>query len=466
MSTRLTRTRPAPPVRMVHLGLGNFFRAHQAWYTHRANAGRPVPEQWGIAAFTGRSSRVADQLSAQEGLYTLMVDGADGPQAEVIESVVQAWPGTDLDAWHRCLAAPEVAILTTTVTEAGYRAGPDGGLDLQDREVQADLAAWRSGDRGRVSSMPVKVASGLAARREAGAGGLTIVPCDNLPGNGAVARGVVLGAARELDPELAAWVEEHVGFVTTAVDRITPRPTPEDEQRVEELTGVADPAVVVTEPFAEWDLAGAFVAGRPAWEEAGAVLTDDVRPFETRKLWLLNGAHSLLAYAGSIRGHATVAEAMADDVVEGWVRQWWEVAIPHLSRPEPELREYAEALTDRFANPTIRHLLAQIAADGSQKIPVRIVPALRAASQAGASVADGSLDGGLRVVAAWVLHARGAGAPLVDADEAQVRELVSGDLPEALTRVLRRWGLDLELAARARELADEVQQVSPESSGG
>lgn len=322
MSTRLTRTRPAPPVRMVHLGLGNFFRAHQAWYTHRANAGRPAEEQWGIAAFTGRSRRVADQLSAQEGLYTLMVDGADGAQAEVIESVVEAWPGTDLDAWHRWLAAPEVAVLTTTVTEAGYRAGSDGGLDLHDAEVQADLAAWRSGDRGVLTTMPVKVASGLAARRAAGAGGLTVVPCDNLPGNGAVARGVVLGAARELDPALAAWVEEHVGFATTAVDRITPRPTPEDEQRAEELTGVADPAVVVTEPFAEWDLAGEFVAGRPAWEEAGAVLTDDVRPFETRKLWLLNGAHSLLAYAGSIRGHETVAAAMADEVVERWVRQW------------------------------------------------------------------------------------------------------------------------------------------------
>lgn len=466
MSTPLTRTRPAPPVRMVHLGLGNFFRAHQAWYTHRANAGRPVEEQWGIAAFTGRSRRVADQLTAQDGLYTLMVDGADGPQAEVIESVVEAWPGTDLDAWHRWLTAPEVAILTTTVTEAGYRAGPDGGLDLEDADVLADLAAWRAGDRDALTTMPVKVASGLAGRREAGAGGLTIVPCDNLPGNGAVARGVVLGAARELAPELAEWVQEHVGFVSTAVDRITPRPTPEDERRAEELTGVADPAVVVTEPFSEWDLAGRFVAGRPAWEEGGAVLTEDVRPFETRKLWLLNGAHSLLAYAGSVRGHATVAEAMADEVVSGWVRQWWDVAIPHLARPEPELREYADALADRFANPAIRHLLAQIAADGSQKLPVRIVPALRASSEAGADVADGTLDGGLRAVSAWVLHARGAGAPLVDADEAQVQGLVSGQLDEALTRVLRHWGLDLGLAARAEELAAEVQADAPGAGEG
>ena len=463
MSTRLTRTAPAPPVRMVHLGLGNFFRAHQAWYTHRANEGRPVEEQWGIAAFTGRSGGVAEQLAAQEGLYTLVVDGADGPQAEVVESVVEAWPGSDLDAWHRVLASPQVVILTTTVTEAGYCADADGGLDLDDAGVRTDLEAWRAGDRQALTTMPVKVASGLAARREAGAGGLTVVPCDNLPGNGAVARGVVLGAARELDPELAAWVEEHVGFVTTAVDRITPRPTPEDEQRVEQLTGVTDPAVVVTEPFAEWDLAGEFVAGRPAWEEAGAVFTDDVRPFETRKLWLLNGAHSLLAYAGSIRGHATVSAAMADEVVEGWVRQWWDVAIPHLSRPEEELREYVDALAERFANPAIRHLLAQIAADGSQKIPVRIVPALQAAARAGASAADGALDGGLRAIAAWVLHARGAGAPLVDADEAQVRQLVSGELPEALTRVLRHWGVDVDpgLVARAQQLAVEVQAEGP-----
>ncbi|WP_134773658.1 mannitol dehydrogenase family protein [Ornithinimicrobium flavum] len=450
----LSRHTPAPPVRMVHLGLGNFFRAHQAWYTHRANEGRPPEERWGILAFTGRSPGVADLLEAQDGLYTLVVDGADGAEAEVVESVVRARPGTDLAAWHEALADPAVAILTTTVTEAGYCADGDGSLDLTDEDVRADLLAWREGRREELRTMPVKVASGLSARRAAGAGGLTVVPCDNLPGNGAVARGVVLGAARELDPGLAAWVEENVSFVTTAVDRITPRPTEADVRRAEELTGVPDPAVVVTEPFSEWDLAGTFVAGRPAWDEVGAVVTDDVRPYETRKLWLLNGAHSLLAYAGSIRGHETVAEATADPLVAGWVRQWWDVAVPHLTLPEDQLRAYTGALEERFANPRIRHLLAQIAADGSQKLPVRIVPALRATLAAGGV---DEADGALRVVAAWVLHARGAGAPLTDADEDEVRSRVSGSLEQALAAVLGQWGLaDPAVVARAVELAQEV----------
>ena len=455
MSGRLERHTPAPRVRMVHLGLGNFFRAHQAWYTHRANQGRAHEEQWGILAFTGRSAGVAELLNAQDGLYTLVVDGADGAGAEVVESVVQARPGSDLRAWHDALADPAVAIVTTTVTEAGYCADDDGQLDLADPAVKADLAAWRAGRREELRTMPVRMASGLAGRREAGVAGLSVVPCDNLPGNGAVARGVVLGAARELDPALAAWVEDNVSFVTTAVDRITPRPTAGDVQRVEELTGVADPAVVVTEPFSEWDLAGTFVAGRPAWEEVGAVITDDVRPYETRKLWLLNGAHSLLAYAGSIRGHTTVAEAMGDPVVAEWVQQWWDGAIPHLVLPEDQLRAYTRALGERFANPSIRHLLAQIAADGSQKLPVRIVPALRASLAAGGSTTV--VDGALRAVAAWVLHARGAGAPLTDADEGLVREQVSGSLEQALAAVLGQWGLtDPVVVGRAVELAAEV----------
>lgn len=305
---RLRRQHPAPPVRMVHLGLGNFFRAHQAWYTHRANAGRPLEEQWGIAAFSGRSTDVVDAMKTQDGLYTLLVDGADAAVPEVVGSVVDVRPGTDLEAWHRYLADPEVRILTTTVTEAGYLRGPDGGLDLFDEGVRADLDAWRAGDTSSLRTAPVRIASGLAARRRSGAGPLAVVPCDNLPGNGAVAEAVVTGAAEQMDPALASWIRATISFVTTAVDRITPRPTDADQRRVAALTGVEDPAVVVTEPFAEWDLAGDFPGGRPAWDEVGAILTDDVRPYETRKLWLLNGAHSLLAYAGSIRGHETVSE--------------------------------------------------------------------------------------------------------------------------------------------------------------
>jgi fructuronate reductase len=358
VSERLSRTTPAPPVRMVHLGLGNFFRAHQAWYTHRANQGLPAEEQWGVAAFSGRSTEVAEQLLGQDGLYTLVVHGADGATTEVVESLVDARPGTDLAAWHGYLRDPRVAIVTTTVTEAGYRRADGGGLDLTDPAVQDDLRVWRAGGRDGLVTAPIRIASGLAARRDAGAGPIAVVPCDNLPGNGGVAREVVVGAAKELDPSLAEWVGDNVSFVTTAVDRITPRPTEQDRATVRELTGVDDPAAVVTEPFVEWDLAGDFPAGRPDWEVAGAVVTGDVRPYETRKLWLLNGAHSLLAYAGSIRGHETVADAMGDAALAGWVQEWWDVAIPQLVLPEHQLRDYTAALAERFGNPNIRHRLA------------------------------------------------------------------------------------------------------------
>jgi fructuronate reductase len=440
---------------MVHLGLGNFFRAHQAWYTHRANDGLPAHEQWGIAAFSGRSTDVVEAMSAQDGLYTLLVDGADGPRPEVIASVVDVRVGTDLEAWHRYLADPEVRVLTTTITEAGYLRAADGGLDLDHDGVRGDLQAWAAGDRAALTTAPVRIASGLAARRDNGAGPMALVPCDNLPGNGAVARCVVLGAARAADGALADWIEANVSFVTTAVDRITPRPTEADQARVVGLTGTPDPAVVVTEPFAEWDLAGDFPGGRPAWDEVGAVITDDVRPYETRKLWLLNGAHSLLAYAGSIRGHETVSEAMGDPEVAGWVQEWWEVAIPHLELPEAELRSYTDALTDRFRNPSIRHLLSQIAGDGTQKIPVRVLPALRLALEQGTGT-----EGALRAVAAWVLHVRGAGAPLTDSAREQVAALMEGDLPEAMRQVLDAWSLPPELESRTLELAAELRNLS------
>ncbi|ANS80605.1 D-mannonate oxidoreductase [Serinicoccus hydrothermalis] len=454
---RLRRTDPSPPVRMVHLGLGNFFRAHQAWYTHRANRGLPPEEQWGIAAFSGRSTAVAEQLKEQDGLYTLLVDGPQGPEAEVVESLVAAYPGTDLASWHRHLADPAVAVLTLTVTEAGYRVGADGELDLEDDQVAEDLEAWREGRTDALATAPVRIASGMAARRGAGAGGLSVVPCDNLPGNGATARRAVLGAARVVDPDLANWVEAQVSFVSTAVDRITPRTGEGDAERAAELTGAEDPAVVVTEPFAEWDLAGDFVAGRPAWDEVGAEVVEDVVPYERRKLRLLNGAHSILAYAGGIRGHETVAEAIADPEVAAWVEQWWELAIPTLTLPRETLDDYVGALRERFANPAIRHRLEQVAADGMQKIPVRFVPVLQEVASSGTDV-----DGALRPVAAWVLHARGQGVPLTDAAAGRVRELVSGDLPEAMERVLRHWDLDPGLTTRALALADEVAVASPQ----
>jgi len=419
--------RPAAPIRIVHLGLGNFFRAHQAWYTDVA----PDAQEWGIAAFTGRSTGLADALTAQEGLYTLIVRAADGDAGRVIGSVGAAHPGSDRDAWLAYLADPAVRIVTLTVTEAGYLRDAEGGLAVDDPVVAADLGAFWVDPRAAVRTVPARLVAGLAARRAAGAGPITVVSCDNLPDNGAVARRVVTDFAALFDPGLVDWIDRHVSFVTTMVDRITPATTPQDSVVAGELTGTVDAAPVVTEPYTEWVLSGDFPGGRPAWEHGGARFVEDITPFEQRKLWLLNGGHSLLAYAGSARGHQTIAQAVTDPVCRDWLTQWWAEACAHLSLPPGEVAGYRSALLERFANPRIRHLLAQIAADGSQKLPVRVLPTI------GRERAAGRLPvGGLRVIAAWINHLRGAGAPVRDTAAAHVVALAAGALQDAVPAVL------------------------------
>ena len=425
--------RPAAPVRIVHLGVGNFFRAHAAWYTEHASDAT----EWGIAAFTGRSAAVAETLSAQDGLYTLLVRGERGAQPEIVSSLSAVYSGDDLDALRRHLADPAVAVVTTTVTEAGYRRAADGGLDTEAADVIADIDALQADpERGVVATTPGRLVAGLLARRAAGAGALAVVPNDNVPDNGDMAARVVGELAARVDPTLGSWIEDHVSFVTTMVDRITPRTADTDRAEVRELTGFDDPATVPTEPFSEWVLAGDFPAGRPRWEDAGARFVDDVRPFERRKLWLLNGSHSLMAYAGSIVGHRTVAEAIADPVVRSWVEAWWDAAAPHVGLPADEVSTYRSALLERYRNPGIRHRLAQIAADGSQKVPIRAVPVIRAELDHGTLA-----PGATRLVAGWVGHLRGLGAPVSDARIDEVQHLAQGSVEQAVQATLVWLGI-------------------------
>lgn len=461
MTRRLSRAAgdaaPAAPVRLVHLGVGNFFRAHQAWYTQRANDASST-DPWGYAAFTGRSAAIADDLEPQDGLYTLVTQGAEGNDYDVIASLSAVHPSEDLAAWRRYFASPELAIVTSTVTEAGYCRDASGGLAVDDPKVAADIAALTEDtEGGTVSTAPGKFVAGLLARRAADAGKLTFVPCDNVPDNGEMVERVVGDLAAAVDPSLTAYIDENVTFVTTMVDRITPRATEADREAVRRDTGIDDPAVVVTEPFAEWVLQGEFAAGRPAWDAAGATIVDDLRPFEQRKLWLLNGSHSLMAYAATIVGHETVSDAIADERVAGWVDEWWDVAARHLTLPAQDVQSYRDALVERYSNPNIRHLLAQIASDGSQKIAIRIVPALKADRTAGEMP-----TGATRAVAAWVLHLRGVGAPVADAHASEVQALVGGSLDESVDAVLGYLGLsdDAQLRDVVLAQARELEQLA------
>jgi len=442
VSTRLSRAgagRPAAPVRIVHLGVGNFFRAHQAWYTDQA----PDAAEWGIAAFTGRSAAMAEALMPQDGLYTLITRGQDADSFGVVSSLTAVHPASDHAAWLDYLRSHGLAIVTSTVTEAGYVRGADGGLDLANPGVLADIEALKADATAPVGTYPGKLVAGLLARREAAAGPLTVLPCDNLSGNGEVAERVIGDLAAQVDPSLQAWIDENVAFGTTMVDRITPATTDDHRAAVLAATGFEDASPVPTEPFSEWVIQSEFPAGRPAWDAAGARIVDDVMPFEKRKLALLNGSHSLMAYAATMLGHETVADAINDDRVLGWVEQWWDEACRHIPLPADDLADYRQALLDRYHNPNIRHALAQIAADGSLKIPVRIVPTLKAELAAGRTP-----TGAARVVGAWVSHLRGLGAPVKDARGAEIVALGEGTLEEAVAKVLGY--LDADLAADER----------------
>jgi fructuronate reductase len=451
--TRRSHGRGAAPVAAAHLGLGSFFRAHQAVYTELA----PDADAWGIAAFTGRSAGLAEQLTAQDGLYTLLEQRPDGASCQVVSTVSVARPGGDLEGWLDVLSATSTRLVTLTVTEAAYRRSKDGDVRLDDADVVADVAALRAGHRTEVRTVPGRLLAGLGARYAADAGPLAVVPCDNLLHNGAAVARVVTRLADEVDQGLAAWVREEVAFVDSEVDRITPRTTDDDRRVVEQVMGVVDACPVVTEPFSEWVLSGRFPAGRPLWEHAGAQFVDDVTPFEQRKLWLLNGAHSQLAYLGSILGHTTVRDAVADDRCRGWVEQWWDEAAAHLDLPEHSVRAYRDALAERFANPGIRHLLEQIAADGSQKLPVRLLPVLRAERASGRVPPAAT-----RTLAAWVAHLRGAGAPVQDPLAPELGRRAAGALPDGVRRVLEvldpALAADTDLVAAVTATAEELER--------
>ena len=457
-TTRLSRSavpdRERAPVRIAHLGLGNFSRAHQAWYTDRA----PDAGRWGIAAFTGRSPSLAEALAPQDGLFTLVTRARDGDRFDVVGSLSAVHPASDHAAWLRYLRSAELAVVTLTVTEAGYCRGADGSLDTGRADVRDDVAALRSDPGATVQTMPGRLVAGLLARRSAAAGPIAVVPCDNLPQNGAVTARVVRELASAVDPTLVPWIDDSVSFVTTMVDRITPRTVDADRDAVLAATGLSDEAPVVTEPFSEWVLSGEFPAGRPDWPAAGARVVDDVAPFEERKLWLLNGAHSLLAYGGTLRGHETVADAVADPVCRGWITEWWDEAQQHLELPAASVEPYRAALLERFANPGIRHQLAQIAADGSQKLAVRILPVLRAERAAGRVP-----PGATRALAAWVCHLRGEGAPLRDPAADELARLAGGPLEAAVVAVLGFLDPDLAhdgvlVAATARSAEELVRR--------
>ena len=397
MADRLRRDSAAPATGIVHLGPGAFFRAHMAAYTHDAMAAEGG--DWGILGVSLQSARAVHQLGPQDGLYAAVELGPDGRRARLIRSVTDCLQASRNPA--RVIAAiadPATRIVSLTITEKGYGFDPaSGGLDRAHPQIVHDLS-----DPGQPRSAIGYILAGLKARAASGAGGLTVLSCDNLPDNGRAAGAVLSGLAETVAPELIGWIADHVRCPSSMVDRITPATTPEDLDKLEADTGYRDEAAVMHEPFRQWVIEDDFAAGRPAWERAGAEMVRDVAGHERMKLRCLNGTHSALAYLGALAGHETIAEATADPVFAGLCEKLWAAEIlPTLVAPEgTDLTAYTAALLRRYQNPAIQHRTHQIAMDGSQKLPQRILAPLVE------NLGKGRLATGLcLVLAGWMRYA-------------------------------------------------------------
>lgn len=422
---------------IVHIGTGAFHKAHQAVYTDDALEARGG--DWMITGVSLRSSDVAAAMNPQNGLYTLIVRGPEGVFPRVVGSIREVIVARERpDMAMLALTRPETRIVSLTITEKGYGLDPrTGGLDSAHPAIAADLA---DGDNC-VSALGYIVAA-LSARRLAGLPPFTVLCCDNLPGNGHVVRRLVLEFAAERHPGIAGWIGENVSFPSTMVDRITPAATDATYADARALIGRDDLAAVETEPFTQWIVEDAFVAGRPAWEEGGALFVADVAPYEKMKLRMLNGAHSMLAYSGFLAGHRHVRDVMADPDLALLVARHMAAAARTLDPvPGIDLENYAAELRTRFANPAIAHQTWQIAMDGTQKLPQRLVdPAMIALSR------GDPLDAYAFAVAAWMRYCLGMTQDgerygLRDPREAEITALVDGAGRDAGTIVDRLLGL-------------------------
>jgi fructuronate reductase len=392
--------RPAG-IGIVHLGLGAFHRAHQVDYTDDAlaRAGTPTAA-WGICGVSLKTSGARDKLAAQDGLFTLVEKSIEAVRRRVLGSLLEArFLADERGDVEARMTDARTRIVSLTITEKGYGHDPASGrLNPAHAEIAPDLQHPDS-----PGSAVGLIVAALAARRRAGTAPFTVLCCDNLPHNGALLRGLVLDFARMRDDALAQWIESAVTFPSTMVDRIVPSTTAQDIADNDAALGVSDVAPVVCEPFRQWVIEDRFVGERPRWELAGAELVDDVAPFEAMKLRLLNGSHSALAYLGFLAGYDFIYQVAAQDAFVAYMRALMAESVPALHVPaRVDLAAYQHALVTRFRNPALPHRTRQIAMDGSQKLPQRLLGTVRDNLAASRPIERLAL-----AVAAWMRYVAG-----------------------------------------------------------
>jgi fructuronate reductase len=400
---------PAGTIGIVHLGLGAFHRAHQAVYLERYRQ-RSGDTAWGVSSANLRGGVALVDSLRDAGHRYHVAEYADSEHVTLREiGVIEEtlFTGRDeMGQWGRDLAAllarladPQTRLVTLTVTEKGYFLNPASGELLADDPMIAADMAEPSSPRTALGI----VVEALARRRAAGTPPFTVLSCDNMPDNGHRTRTAVIQLAERRDAALAEWITAEAAFPCSMVDRIVPAMTEADFMRLAEL-GIDDPNAVVCEAFIQWVVEDNFPQGRPDWERVGVETVADVAPFETMKLRMLNGSHSLLAYLGALEGIETVFEAVSRDDLRALLRRYMrEEAAPTLAMPEgTDLEAYAEQLLARFANDSLRHRLQQIAMDGSQKLPQRWFQGALRRLEAGGAVPCTVLG-----LAAWIRYTAG-----------------------------------------------------------
>jgi mannitol 2-dehydrogenase len=411
-------------VGIVHLGVGGFHRAHQAMYLDALmNEGKAL--DWALCGVgvLPHDRRIIETLRAQDGLYTLVVKHPDGRrEPRVIGSVAEVLLAPDdAQAVLDRMADPRTRIVSLTITEGGYLVNPvTGEFNAADPSIQPDL------EPGAVPSTAFGfVTAALARRREEGTAPFTVLSCDNIPGNGEVARRMMTAFARLKDPGLADWMEREVAFPNSMVDRITPVTSPEDIELLAADFGVQDGWPVVCEPFTQWVVEDSFGSGRPPLEEAGVQVVDDVEPYELMKLRLLNASHQAIAYLGYLAGYRYAHEVCSDpvfvDFVLGYMEREGSPTLPEV--PGVDLDAYRRQLVQRFANPEVRDTLARLCAESSDRIPKWLLPVIVHNLRHGGEIRRSAL-----VVAAWARYAEGTdeqGEPIQVVDRVKDRVMAA-----------------------------------------
>jgi mannitol 2-dehydrogenase len=412
---------------IVHFGVGGFHRAHQAMYVDALmNEGKAL--DFGIVGVgtMPQDTRMRDALNDQDGLYTLVVKHPDGRrEPRVIGSILRfLHAADDPGAVLAVMRAASTRIVSLTITEGGYLFHPSTGeFDAEHPLIQPDLAE----DATPTTPFGL-IVEALRLRREDGTAPFTVMSCDNIPGNGDVAKKMIVAFARLKDPDLAHWIESSVRFPNSMVDRITPVTAPEDITALAEEFGVEDAWPVVCEPFTQWALEDSFEgggAGRPAFEDVGVQLVPDVEPYELMKLRLLNASHQALCYVGYLSGYRYAHEVCQDPLFVDFLLAYMDrEATPTLHDvPGVDLTAYKHQLIERFANPEVRDTLARLCAESSDRIPKWLVPVIRTNLEKGGEIERSAL-----VVASWARYAEGVdeqGEPIRVVDQLKDRVMAA-----------------------------------------